>query len=232
MEKEKNNLSGHRARMRTRFLSQGMESLSAQEAIEMLLYYAIPQKDTAVLAQELLDTFGSLQGIMTANREELKSVPGMTAGAVNMLSFLRAFDQRCLLDEARGACFRTMDDAVRIFRGIVCRERSNQLWIAFLDAELCVREITLISDLAEEAVSVDAAKVADIAERNGVTMVMLLHYHGSGSAEPSAHDVEWMRSAVYCLKQISVYVLDHLIVTDSSAYSMRAHGFFFDIQSM
>ena len=69
--------TGHRARMRERFLRDGAETLDTHELLEMLLYHAIAQKDTNPLAHALLDRFGSLEGVFGATKEELCTVSGV-----------------------------------------------------------------------------------------------------------------------------------------------------------
>lgn len=226
MEKKKNIHSGHRARMRERFLTQGADSLLTHEMLEMLLYYAIPQKNTNPLAHELLNTFGSLRAVFTASPEALRNVPGTTSGVITMLAFLRAFYQRSMLESAIGANLQTKEDAVRIFRSITRFEESEQLWIAFLSKDLRVRDIVLFSDHAEKCVSVDVTKISEIAEKRSASTIIMMHNHLSGPPVPSSHDIEMTRRAVHHLNSDAVYLLDHLIITENTFCSMRAFGFF------
>ncbi len=67
---------GHRSRLRKRF-SRDPQNFEDHELLELLLFYAIPQKDTNDLAHSLLQRFGSLNGVLNATPEQLKTVPGM-----------------------------------------------------------------------------------------------------------------------------------------------------------
>jgi hypothetical protein len=69
--------SGHRKRLRERFLASGARSLSEPELLELLLMYAIPRQDVAPLARQFLERFGDVPGILTASHEELLAVPGI-----------------------------------------------------------------------------------------------------------------------------------------------------------
>ena len=51
---------GHRDRKREQFLRCGAESFADHELLELLLYYAIPQRDTNPIAHALIERFGSL----------------------------------------------------------------------------------------------------------------------------------------------------------------------------
>lgn len=73
---DKNIHSGHRRRMTERFLKYP-DSLSEHEVLEIMLYSALPRKDTNPLAHKLLRTFGSLKNVLSADAEVLKSVDGV-----------------------------------------------------------------------------------------------------------------------------------------------------------
>ena len=68
---------GHRARKKQQFLHRGADSFADHELLELALYYAIPRRDTNELAHRLLETFGSLQGVLNAPVEELQKVDGV-----------------------------------------------------------------------------------------------------------------------------------------------------------
>ena len=69
--------SGHRERMKQRFLENGLDSFTEVQVLELLLFYCIPQKDTNPIAHALLDTFGSLSQVLEAPVAALQKVPGV-----------------------------------------------------------------------------------------------------------------------------------------------------------
>jgi hypothetical protein len=80
--------SGHRQRLRERFLACGARDLSAPELLELLLTYAIPRRDVAPLACQLLERFGDLPGVLAASHEQLTSVPGIGEQAALMIQIV------------------------------------------------------------------------------------------------------------------------------------------------
>ena len=68
---------GHRARLRERLMSGGVDALGDHEIVEYLLMTAIPRKDVKPIARSLLQRFGSLAGVFNADRKALADHPGM-----------------------------------------------------------------------------------------------------------------------------------------------------------
>ena len=76
---------GHREKMRRRFAQTGLSGFADHEALELLLFYAIPRRDTNPLAHRLLERYGSLEGVFTAPAEDLEKVEGMGESAALLL---------------------------------------------------------------------------------------------------------------------------------------------------
>ena len=76
---------GHRARMRDKFLKHGPDIFDTYELLEMLLYYAVPYKDTNPIAKRLLMRFGSLDGVLTADPSELAEISGIGKRAAELI---------------------------------------------------------------------------------------------------------------------------------------------------
>ena len=78
--------AGHRAKMREKYERAGADAFLPHELLEMLLFHAIPYRDTNPTAHLLIDRFGSLSGVLTASREALCSVPGIGEYAADLLA--------------------------------------------------------------------------------------------------------------------------------------------------
>ena len=76
---------GHRERMKERFKEHGLQSFSELNALELLLFYAIPRRDTNELAHALINRFGSLAGVFEASLHELCEVPGVGESTAQLI---------------------------------------------------------------------------------------------------------------------------------------------------
>jgi DNA repair protein RadC len=86
---KKNPHEGHRKRLRERFTKTGLDGFHDYEFIELLLTYAIPQRDVKPIAKELLRRFGGIKGIFDASREDLASVTGIGERTAILIKLLK-----------------------------------------------------------------------------------------------------------------------------------------------
>ena len=63
--------TGHRQRVKDRYRKEGLDNFEESHMLELLLFYAIPRRDTKPIARRLLDRFGSVASVMDASPEAL-----------------------------------------------------------------------------------------------------------------------------------------------------------------
>ncbi|WP_303834385.1 UPF0758 domain-containing protein [Ruminococcus flavefaciens] len=88
---ERNSHAGHRSRMRQRFLASGQDGLFEHELLELILFYARPVVNTNGIAHDLINEFGSLSKVLSADAEKLRSVKGVGAGGAAFLKLINDF---------------------------------------------------------------------------------------------------------------------------------------------
>ncbi|MBQ7858523.1 MAG: hypothetical protein IJ347_00090 [Faecalibacterium sp.] len=93
----------HRERMRRRVERYGLESLEEHEALEYLLYFAIPRRDTNPIAHALLNRFGSFAAVLEAAEEELLTVEGVGPSTARFLHAIQAIDRYYVASRSRCA---------------------------------------------------------------------------------------------------------------------------------
>ena len=79
---------GHRQRKKEQFREHGLDAFADHEALELLLYYAIPRQDTNPIAHRLLERFGSLAGVFSAPAYERQKVEGVGESAATLIRLL------------------------------------------------------------------------------------------------------------------------------------------------
>ena len=90
---------GHRERLRRRFRESGADALPDYELLEMILFRAVPRRDTKPLAKAILAHFGSFTEALNAPEERLKEVPGLGEAAITEIKLVRAAALRLVRGE-------------------------------------------------------------------------------------------------------------------------------------
>ena len=91
---------GHRERLRNHYRDHGMDALRDYEVLELLLFYAVPRKDTQPVARKLLAHFGSIAAVLDAAPQELKDVSGLSDNAILLLQMMPALSRRYLVSRS------------------------------------------------------------------------------------------------------------------------------------
>jgi DNA repair protein RadC len=215
----------HRARLRERFLAEGLDSFEPHQALEMLLFYAVPRRDTNELAHRLIERFGSLAGVLDAHPSELEAVEGMGRNASVLLSMMKPLWRRYRTESAaRGAKLEgsqaACGHAADLFAG-----RVNEAFylICLGPGSVLLRDVLLQEGTVDE-VSVHPRAVVEAALRSNASQVILAHNHPKGSAEPSPEDIAWTGRVCSALSAIGIGVADHIIVGSDEIYSFAREG--------
>ena len=204
---------GHRERLKQRFLEHGLENFNDLNAIELLLFYAIPRRDTNELAHRLLDRFGTFAGVLEATPEELRQVKGIGDNAVTLLKLIPQMDRRYQISKsADQKRIRSSEDAGRILVPRYRYAREEIVYLLSLDS----RNLLIACDelgrgtLGEASVSVRA--IVETALKRNAAAVILSHNHVDGFAIPSKADQLATRQISEGLTLVGITLSDHIIV--------------------
>ena len=221
--------SGHRQRMRDRYREQGMDAFADHEALELLLYNAIPRADVNPLAHTLLDRFGSFRAVLDASPEELMEVEGVGQNTASLFQLVKDINRRYLLDVLKAEKSRSLatpEEAGRFFLPHFYGIREERVYAAFVDEQLRLLRCRLLFEGSLRDVPVSARRLAEAAIREKAAGLLLAHNHPLGQAIPSLEDREATLGLKAALEAVQIRLLDHIIVSGGEYYSMAEHGCF------
>jgi DNA repair protein RadC len=215
--------SGHRQRLRDRFRKAGGDALPDYELLELVLFRAIPRRDTKDLAKRLLARFGSFAEVANAADARLKEVEGVGEAVITEIRLIRAAALRMMRSEISASpvlsSWNQVLDYLRAVQGFEMRE---QFRILFLD-----KKNKLIADEVQGQGTVDHTPVyvREVVKRAlelSSTAIILVHNHPSGDPTPSRADIDMTRLIVEAGRPLGVAVHDHVIVGRGGHSSFRA----------
>ncbi len=200
--------SGHRSRMKKKLMQSGFDHMEPHEVLEILLYYAIPQRNTNDIAKNLIDRFGSISAVFDASVDMLKSA-GLTEHQALYLTMFPDIARIYLVDKYENQDKIIDYDNITGFirdRFIGLEEQENVLLILIdKKGKLVYRIVTLAINYA-------------------ATSAFIAHSHPSGLALPSKEDVLVTRDLKKALKLVGIHLLDHFIVADHECVSLAESG--------
>jgi DNA repair protein RadC len=220
---------GHRQRLKDRFTNAGGDALPDYELLELVLFNAIPRRDTKPIAKELLKRFNeSFAEIVNAPPERLKEVPGVGDAVVHQLKLIRAASLRFMRTEVvdKRQVFSSWETVLAYCHAKMALEPKEQFLILFLD-----KKNRLIEEEVHQTGTVDHTPVypREVVKRAlelSASSIILIHNHPSGDTTPSKADIEMTRTIAEGAKALGIMVHDHLIVGRRGFTSMKADKLF------
>ena len=226
--KEKDEVSHkqHRQRLKDRFLAEGLDGFDPVNILELMLFYAIPQGDTNPTAHRLLDTFGSLSGVLNASVESLCQVKGVGLHAATLIKLFAAVVRPYLDDGNRGGVvLQSTDEICRYLLPKFAGRTVETFFLVCLDGRRRVISCGVLSEGTLDSVPVFVREIVEKVLAVRASFVILAHNHPSGFALPSRADLDTTRAVVRALEPLSIPVLDHVIVSREDSVSFRDSGF-------
>ena len=219
---------GHRERLRGRFLEHGLDSFNDINALELLLFYAIPRRDTNELAHELLNRFGSLQGVFDASQQELCEVPGIGPNVAALLMLVPQILHKSAISDTKDIVQITRTkDAGRYLVPRLQFEKDEVILMLCLDSKRCIINCTELGRGVVNASQTSIRKIVEIALKSKASSVILAHNHPDGFALASSEDNAVTHQVNQALALVGITLQDHIIVAGNDFVSFRDSGFFY-----
>lgn len=211
--------------MKARYKDHGLDNFNDVNVLELLLFYAIPRKDTNEIAHALLDHFGSLDRVFEASIPELEAVPGVGESSALLISLIPQIMRRYLM--VKGSCVSTISGSADAGKYLVPRlmfEKDEKLLLLCLDAKKSVISCINLGSGVVNAVDVNVRKVVENAVRHRANTVILAHNHPGGVALPSREDERLTIEIAAALKLVGIPLVDHIIVAGDDYVSFADSG--------
>ncbi len=213
---------GHRARLRARFTQTGLSGFQPHEILEMLLFYAIPRRDTNELAHRLIDTMGCLHNVLEAPVPELLRVEGMTENAAVLLRFSGELLAEYYADKyAVGTILNTTEELCRLLMPRYMGVQNETLYLVCMDSKHKLLNCSPVCFGSVGMADISPRLILQRALLYNATVVVLAHNHPSGLAVPSQADISSTYELVKLLRVADICLWDHLVFGGDDCVSMR-----------
>lgn len=227
-DKKVNLHKDHRKRVRARFIREGsLDSFEYHQILELLLFYAIPMKDTNELAHELLLKYGSFHNLLNANPEDIMLRGGVTENTAVLISLIPHLARKYLNSKwDKNVKVDSIDLAVDYFRSLLVGKPYESFYMLCLDAGKRLNKAVKISDGTLNQSHIYIGRIVESAIVHKSVFVIIGHNHPSGTLKPSNADFAATEKIISALKTINVKVIDHVIVCEGKYFSFAERSLY------
>lgn len=222
-DSKKSEHSGHRERLRRRFIDNGLDGFEEHQALELYLFYAIPRRDTNPLAHRLLERYRNIGGVCDAPIDELERDFGLSESAATLLKLLPEMSR--LYNESKLSDTNFIDPETvgeMIARRFIGRT-SEAVALLLGSAKGKILYFDIVAKGSVSSSDFPLRRIVDLAIRHNARTAYIAHNHPSGSLLPSRADLDATKQISSTLKSIGVHLIDHFIVADNEYVSLHEH---------
>ncbi len=228
MSQSKDNVhAGHRNRLRKRFLEEGLDAFKPHEILELLLFYAIPRKDTNELAHQLLSHFHhSFPAVLQASYEDLLQVKGISENSACLIKMMLPIFRQYGLYHAKETCcvFETTKQIEDFAKTLFFDCTYERMYCICLSPGKKVIRTLLLGEGDQGNVSVAIPKAISQILQQNASGVILAHNHPGGVAAFSSEDYDYTLKLKRALDTLDIELVDHILVTEEKCVSLIEMG--------
>ncbi|MDO8960695.1 MAG: DNA repair protein RadC [Methylophilus sp.] len=212
-------------RPREKLIQQGVGVLSDAELLAIFLRVGVVGKSAVDLARDLLQQFGSLNGIFSATLAQIGQVHGMGESKYCQLQAIFEMSQRALAEQMQSRDVLSSPKQVRDYLMLKLGALPREVFMVMMvDAQNRVLALETLFEGTLTQTSVYPREVVKRALHHNAASVIFAHNHPSGVAEPSKADEVLTQSLKQALALVDIRVLDHFIVAGNSTLSFVERG--------
>lgn len=217
--------AGRRERVRSRFLSEGLDAFEDHEILEFLLYWCIPMRDTNELAHRVLREFGSLPRLFESDARDIARRCGVALQTATLLSLVGPLSRRYLRSRwGERPCLGSSSEAGGFAASLFAGRCYEVFYVICLDSRNQVNHAALVHEGTINEAPVYPRLIVEASLRHHANSVILAHNHPGGSLTPSTADLDVTRKIRDALEPIGIRVVDHIVVAGERFTSFAEIG--------
>lgn len=221
---------GHRRRLREKYLELGIEAFTDAEVLELILTMGTPRRDCKEPARAALSRFGTLAEVLEASSSDLLAIKGLGATNTFAIGFIHAVARRYLSRRVREKKYLCSSSEVIDYLTHAMRDLNHEIFkVIFLDAGHAIVTEETVAEGTITANTIYPREIVKLALKHNAAALVVAHNHPSGNVMPSAADRRLTRNLYLACSLMSIELLDHLIIGDTS-FSFADQGLMQEIR--
>lgn len=207
---------------REKLLQEGAEALSDEELLAIFLRTGIKGTPVLALAEQVLQHFGSLRGLLTANLDDFRQVKGLGQTQYIQLQATKEMTKRHLAQTMEvNSTITDPDLAVLYFQAMLEDDEREVFMVLFLDNQhRLIRQEKLFFGTVNQT-EVHPREIIKLGLKCNAAAVLIAHNHPSGSCVPSAADRQMTKRIEMACDLVNIRLVDHIIIGKGEYFSFE-----------
>ncbi|MCD7811420.1 MAG: hypothetical protein LUG91_06180 [Ruminococcus sp.] len=211
----------HKEGLREKYISEGFESLSDTEIVELILSCSSNDDNIAETARELIRQYGTYYALPDADIPDLRKRFGLSDNTIALFKLVPQLSKIYFRDDGKAPMLSSTAAAIKFFESCFIGALDEEAAAVCTDDSFNVIGSVMIFKGSINSVNLSCRKAADYAMQNNSHRIFIAHNHPSGSAAPSANDYNATNMIFNILRALGIHLIDHIVVGKQSAVSMR-----------
>lgn len=209
---KKNVHANHRQRVKERFRLSGLDNMQEHNVMELLLFYAIPRKDTNELAHYLINEFGSFSAVLDAPLEALQQIDGVGKEAATFIKLIPELHRYYEANKNKDT--KTITDAksaAKYLSSYFIGVPVEIFVVMYLDAKGGLIKCSQVAQGTDTMVQTDFSSILKTAVLLDSKAIVVAHNHPNGFAVPSKEDIIMTDKLSNLCKTLGIILCEHFI---------------------
>ena len=204
----------HRERLKKRFLA-APDRFEDHELLELILFYAIPRKNTNETAHFLLDRFDSIKGVLDANIDALTAVDGIGENSALYIKAIAKLLSRYEFSEPKSIDpLKSPKHLALYLKNLFIGTQNEATFLLLFDSSKKLIVCEKICEGISTENTISMRKIVSLGISHGAASAILVHNHPSGSSLPSGDDILATNRIKQMLDSLGIILMEHFIIAD------------------
>ncbi|WP_173254196.1 DNA repair protein RadC [Streptococcus sp. 5346] len=207
---------------RERLAKEGVEALSNQELLAILLRTGTRQASVFEIAQKVLNNLSSLTDLKKMTLQELQSLSGIgRVKAIELQAMIELGHRIHKHETLEMESILSSQKLAKKMQQELGHKKQEHLVALYLNTQnQIIHQQTIFIGSATRSIA-EPREILHYAIKHMATSLILVHNHPSGAVAPSRNDNQVTKLVKEACDLMGIVLLDHLIVSHSNYFSYR-----------
>lgn len=209
--------SGHRERLKTKFIEFGGDALSDHELLELLLFFSIPRSNTNEIAHMLINDSGSFEEVFSSCFDQLKLTEGIGDSSALLLSLTGEICKRLSNQQAKPRKnYPTLSSVGKLLVDKYAHDREESISVLYFDKKMNLISMRKVTQGGCHEAAASRTKIVREAMLKKSAGILLAHNHPDGTPTPSPSDLNFTHVLESSLYAVGIILLEHVLICQDS----------------